>query len=116
MTEEDEKKTTFIVNRAIYYYKVMPFGLKNDGATYQRLVNKIFSSQLGRNIEAYVDDIIVKSKTFEGHLENLQEVFGILGKHSMKLNLEKCSFFIKREKFLGYMVSSKGIEPNPEKV
>ena len=67
-------------------------------------------------MEAYVDDMIVKSKTFEGHLEDLQEVFGILGKHGMKLNLEKCSFFIKGGKFLGYMVSSKGIEPKPEKV
>ena len=63
-----------------------------------------------------MDDMIVKSKTFEGHLEDLQEVFGILGKHGMKLNPKKCSFFIKRGKFLGYMVISKGIEPNPEKV
>ena len=63
MAEEDEEKTAFIANRVIYCYKVMPFDLKNAGATYQRLVYKIFADQLGRNMEAYVDDMLVKSKT-----------------------------------------------------
>ena len=71
MDPEDEEKTTFITEKGIYCYTTMPFALKNAGATYQRLVNKIFKKQLGRNMEAYVDDMIVKSKTFEGHLEDL---------------------------------------------
>ena len=75
MAEKDEEKTTFIANWAIYCYKVMPFSLKNARATYQRLVNKIFSGQLRRNMEAYVDDMLVKSKTIPQHISNLEETF-----------------------------------------
>ncbi|XP_021617952.1 uncharacterized protein LOC110618996 [Manihot esculenta] len=112
----DEEKTSFITEDGTYCYRAMPFGLKNAGATYQRLMNKIFKNQIGRNVEVYVDDMVVKSLTFQQHMVDLKEVFGVLDQYRMKLNPAKCAFFIRGGKFLGYMVSGKGIEPNPEKV
>ena len=78
MAEEDQEKTAFITNQGLYCYRVMPFGLKNAGATYQRLVNQMFSKQIGRNVEVYVDDMLVKSKEEEDHLDNLKETFNTL--------------------------------------
>ena len=72
MNEEDQEKTTFVTSQGLYCYKVMPFGLKNAGATYQRLVNQIFSRQIGRNMEVYVDDMLVKSRKAELHLDDLR--------------------------------------------
>ena len=71
MVEEDQGKTAFITSQRLYCYKVMPFGLKNARATYQRLVNKMFSKQIGRNMEVYVDDMLVKSKEESAHLDDL---------------------------------------------
>ena len=116
MAPEDEERTTFITERGLYCYKVMPFGLKNAGATYQRLVNKIFQDQIGRNMEVYVDDMLVKSIEAEEHIKDLQEAFGTLKKHRMKLNLTKCAFGVASGKFLGFMVTQRGIEANPEKI
>jgi len=90
MAEKDQEKTTFIISQRLYCYKVMPFGLKNAGATYQRLVNKIFSKQIGRNMEVYVDDMLVKSKEELGHLDDLRETFATLKQYQMKLNPSKC--------------------------
>ena len=78
MAEEDQEKTTFIMSQGLYCYKVMPFGLKNAGATYQRLVNKMFSKQISRNMEVYVDDMLIKSKEELLHLDNLRETFATL--------------------------------------
>ena len=78
MARENQEKTVFITSQGLYYYKVMPFGLKNVGATYQRLVNKMFSKQIGRNMEMYVDDMLVKSKEELAHLDNLKETFTTL--------------------------------------
>ena len=78
MAEEDQEKTAFITSQGLYCYKVMPFGLKNVGATYQRLVNQMFSKQIGRNMEVYVDDVLIKSKEEENHLDDLKEMFGTL--------------------------------------
>lgn len=78
MAEEDQEKTAFITSQGLYCYKVMPFGLKNAGATYQRLVNKIFSKQIGRNMEVYVDDMLVKNKEELAHLDDLRETFATL--------------------------------------
>ena len=78
MAEEDQEKTAFITSQGLYCYKVMPFGLKNAGATYQRLVNKMFSKQIGRNMEVYVDDILVKSKEELAYLDDLKETFATL--------------------------------------
>ena len=81
MSEEDEEKTAFVTSQGLYYYKVMPFGLKNARATYQRLVIQMFSKQIGRNVEIYVDDMLVKSKTNIEHLDDLRETFETLQKY-----------------------------------
>ena len=116
MAEEDQEKTTFITSQGLYCYKVMHFGLKNAGATYQRLVNQMFSKQIERNVEVYVDDMLVKSKEEENHLDDLRETFNMLRQYNMKLNPSKCAFGVFSGKFLGFMVSQRGIEANPEKV
>ena len=99
-----------------YCYKVLPFRLKNVGATYQILINKMFNKQIGRNMEVYVDDMLVKSKEELAHLDNLRETFATLKQYQMKLNPSKCVFGVASSKFLGFMVSQRGIEANSEKV
>jgi hypothetical protein len=94
----------------------MPFGLKNAGATYQRLVNKMLEKQMGRNVEVYVDDMLVKSVQALDHVSDLKEMFDTIRRYEMKLNPSKCTFGVSSEKFLGYLVSQRGIEANPEKV
>ena len=105
MNEEDQEKTTFITSQGLYCYRVMPFGLKNARATYQRLVNQMFSKQIGRNMEVYVDDMLVKSRKVELHLDDLKETFNTLRKYQMRLNPLKCVFRVSSGKFLGFMVS-----------
>ena len=97
-------------------YKVMSFGLKNIGATYQRLVNQMFSKQILRNMEVYVDDMLVKCREAKTHLADLKEAFDTLRRYKIKLNLAKCLFGVSSGKFLGFMVSQQGIEVNPKKV
>lgn len=116
MAVPDQEKTSFVTNRGLYCYKVMPFGLKNAGTTYQRLVNHMFKNQIGRNIEVYVDDMLVKSLRANAHLTDLEETFNSLYHYHIKLNLTKCAFGISSGKFLGFLVSHKGIEANPEKI
>ena len=116
MAKEDQEKTTFVTNQGLYCYKVMPFGLKNVGAMYQRLVNQMFKKQIGKNVEVYVNDMLVKSKEEEDHLDDLKETFNTLRQYNMKLNPSKCAFGVSLGKFLGFIVSQKGIEANPEKV
>ena len=116
MDETDQEKTSFVTNQGLFCYKVMPFGLKNTGATYQRLVNHMFRPQIRRNVEVYVDDMLVKSQNEEIHLDNLQETFDTLRQYNMKLNPSKCAFGVSSGKFLGFMVSHRGIEANPNKI
>ncbi|KAL2238147.1 UNVERIFIED_CONTAM: Retrovirus-related Pol polyprotein from transposon [Sesamum indicum] len=116
MAKEDRDKTSFITDKEIYFYNMMPFGLKNAGATYQRLVNQMFGDLLGKTMEVYVDDMLVKSKRSQDHLEDLAQAFGIMRSHGMKLNPDKCTFGVSGGKFLGYMISERGIEANPEKI
>ena len=116
MAKEDQEKTSFITSQGLYCYKVMPFGLKNAGATYQRLVNKMFSKQIGRNMEVYVDDMLIKSREEFTHLDDLKETFATLKQYQMKLNHTKCVFGIASGKFFGFVVSQRRIETNPEKV
>lgn len=116
MHETNEEKTSFITKDGTYCYQAMPFELKNTGATYQWLMNKIFKYQIGRNAEVYVDNTIIRSWSFKEHVKDLKEIFTVLDKYRMKLNPAKCAFFIKGEKFMGYMVSAWGIELNLEKV
>ena len=81
MYEPDQDKTTFTTNRGLYCYKVIPFGLKNAGATYQRLVNKVFKQQIGRTMEVYINDMIIKSVYARDHTGHLRDTFNILRKH-----------------------------------
>ena len=94
----------------------MSFGLKNAGATYQRLMNKMFTHQLRRNVQVYVDDMLMKSVRENDHLSDLQETFNTLRSYNMKLNPSKCVFGVTAGKFLDFMVSQRGIEVNLEKV
>ncbi|XP_077223340.1 uncharacterized protein LOC143856945 [Tasmannia lanceolata] len=116
MYESDVPKTSFVTDQGTYCYRVMPFSLKNAGATYQRLVNKLFEKQIGLNMEVYVDDMLVKSQSTQDHVSDLKETFHILRQHNMKLNPTKCTFGVGAGKFLGFMVSKSGIEANPEKI
>ncbi|VVA39473.1 PREDICTED: Transposon, partial [Prunus dulcis] len=116
MHPPDSEHTAFITDKGLYCYNVMPFGLKNAGATYQRLVNKIFAGYIGNIMEVYVDDMLVKSRTAEEHLQNLSIMFGILKDYRMRLNPKKCAFGVSSGKFLGFMISQRGIEANPEKI
>ncbi|KAL2251529.1 UNVERIFIED_CONTAM: Retrovirus-related Pol polyprotein from transposon [Sesamum indicum] len=116
LAPEDQEKTSFVTDQGIFCYNVMPFGLKNAGATYQRLVNDMFKNQIGRNMEVYIDDMLVKSVKEQDHVKDLKECFQILRAFGMKLNPAKCTFGVQGGKFLGYMISERGIEANPEKI
>jgi len=115
MYNRDVGKTTFITEASNYCYQVIPFGLKNAGATYQRLMDRVFRDQVDRNVEVYVDDMVVKSGTFDQHLADLDKVFGRLRKFNMRLNPAKCVFGVEGGKFLGFMLTHRGIEANPDK-
>ncbi|GJR93599.1 reverse transcriptase domain-containing protein [Tanacetum coccineum] len=116
MAEEDEDKTAFYVGEGVYCYKKMLFGLKNAGATYQRLVDKVFSHQIGRNLEAYVDDMVIKSTSKEEMLKDIQETFERFRSINMKLNPKKCSFGVEEGPFLGHLITKHAIKANPSKV
>nr|KYP56681.1 Transposon Ty3-G Gag-Pol polyprotein [Cajanus cajan] len=115
MYPPDEAKTAFITDSANYCYKVMPFGLKNAGATYQRLMDKIFRNQIGTSLEVYVDDMVIKSASGPDHIRDLRSIFDEVRRHHMRLNLTKCTFGVAGGKFLGFMLSQRGIEANPDK-
>ncbi|KAM2403338.1 hypothetical protein ACFX1X_031108 [Malus domestica] len=110
MYELDKEKTAVVIERSTYCYKVMPFDLKNTEAIYQRLVNMIFKKQIRVTMEVYVDDIMVKGKQRLNHISNLAETFNIFRKYKMKLNLAKCTFGVSSGRFLGYLVTQRGIE------
>ena len=116
MHPDDQEKTAFITERGIFCYKVMPIGLKNAGATYQRLVNKMFADYLGDTMEVYIDNMLVKSLLAEQHLNHLRQAFEVLQKYIMKLNPTKYSFGVAAGKFLGYMVLQRGIKANPNQI
>ena len=104
MDPDDQEKTSFVTGQGTYCYRVMPFGLKNAGATYQRLVNRMFQKQIGTSMEVYIDDMLVKSTTAELHIAHLSEAFQILREYNMKLNLAKCAFRVSAGKFLSFIV------------
>ena len=116
MEEVDQEKTSFVTSQGLFCYKVMPFGLKNAGATYQRLMNKMFAHQIGRNVQVYVDDMLVKSLRKDDHLDDFRETFDILRLYNVKLNPYKYAFEVTTGKFLGFMVTQRGIEINLEKI
>ena len=113
---DDQEKTAFVTLVGNYHYKVMPFGLKNAGSTYQRMMTRMFESQLGKNIEIYIDDIMVKGKMVLEHLGDLGTIFEILQKYKLCLNASKCSFGVRSGKLLGYMVTHKRIEVNIDQI
>jgi len=115
MHSRDKEKTAFMTDEANYYYEVMSFGLKNVGATHQRLMEKIFRGMIGPKIEVYVDDIVRKSDLCDQHVKDLEEVFEALKKTNMRLNPEKCTFGTEGGKFLGFMLIHHRIEANLEK-
>ncbi|GJZ82320.1 reverse transcriptase domain-containing protein [Tanacetum coccineum] len=115
MAKEDEEKTAFITSQGIFCYSKMPFGLKNVGSTYQRLVDKAFQRQIGRNLEVYVDDLVIKSRTEEEIIRDITETFKTLRQINMKLNPKKCTFGMKEGMFLGYKVSTNGLKACPDK-
>ena len=105
MDPNDQEKTSFMIGQGTYCYQVMPFVLKNAGATYQRLVNRMFQKQIGASMEVYIDDMLVKSVKAELHVD-----------HKMKLNPTKCAFGVSAGKFLGFIVNSRGIKANQDKI
>lgn len=113
---ENRSDVSFFTSSGTYCYTVMTFGLKNVGATYQRMVSQMFKGQLGKNMKAYVDDMLVKRKRAEPHAVDLEVTLATVCKHGMRLNPAKCTFEIKARKFLGHMVTKMGIEVNPLKV
>jgi ribonuclease HI len=116
MKESDQLATSFITPFGMYCYTTMPFGLRNAGATYQRCMNHLFGEHIGRTVEAYVDDIVVKMKKASDLLFDLETTFKCLRAKGVKLNPEKCVFGVPRGMLLGFIVSERGIEANPEKI
>uniref|UniRef100_A0A2N9GYX8 RNase H type-1 domain-containing protein n=1 Tax=Fagus sylvatica TaxID=28930 RepID=A0A2N9GYX8_FAGSY len=116
MAEEDKSKTAFITHWGTFVYDVMPFGLKNAGATYQRAMVTLFHDMIHHEIEVYVDDMIAKSRTAQDHLTDLRKLFQRLKKYQLRLNPNKCAFGVTSGKLLGFIVSGRGIEIDPAKV
>ena len=105
MAPEDEEKTSFVTNGGTYYYKAMPFSLRNIGATYERVMNALFKNQIGRNTKVYVNDMLVKSLKATSHVADLNEAFAILRQNGMSLNPAKCASGVNGGKFMGFMVT-----------
>jgi len=113
--EEDIDKTCFVTRKGIFGFRVLPFGLCNAPSTFQRLVDMALAGLTWEVCLAYLDDLIIFSRTFDQHIERLQ-VFDRLVAAGLKLKRSKCALFQKRVKFLGSIVSREGVEPDPEKV
>jgi hypothetical protein len=116
MKESDQLATSFITPFGMFCYVTMSFGLRNAGATYQRCMQHVFGDHIERTVEAYVDNIVVKTRRVDDLVSNLNIAFGYLRANGVKLNPEKCVFGVPRGMLLGYIVSQRGIEANPEKV
>jgi hypothetical protein len=114
--EEDQEKTAFITPFGAYCYTTMSFGLKNAGATYQRAIQACFKKQLDKNVEAYVDDVVIKTRNSSTLIDDPEETFASLREYRWKLNPNKGVFGIPLGKLLGFIISQRGIEANPEKI
>ena len=112
LTVDDQEKTAFVTPIGNYHYKVMSFDLKNARSTYERMTTRMFEPQLGKSIKVYIDDMVVKNKVVPEHVKDLGDIFEILRRHKLHLNTSKCSFGVGSSKFLGYMITHKGIEVN----
>ena len=116
MKESDQLTTSFITPFGMYCYVTMPFSLRNAGATYHRCMTHVFGDNIGWTVEAYVDDIVVKTRKAKDLIDDLRITFKCLREKGIKLNPEKCVFGVPRGMLLGFIVSERGIEANPEKV
>ena len=116
MEPNNQEKTSFVNEQGRYCYKVMPFGLKNVGATYQRLVSKKFQKQICTSMEVYIDDMLVNSAKASLHVNHLAEAFQVLKDYKMKLNPTECAFGVSVGKFLGFIVNSRRIKENLDKI
>jgi len=115
MHPKDECKMAFMTELSYYCYKVMPFGLKNAGVTYQQLMDRVLAPMIGQNVQAYVDDMVVTSQVKEQHFVDLEELFTTIAKYRLKLNPEKSVFGVEADMFLGFLLTKRGIESNIEK-
>ena len=116
MDPNDQENTSFVTGQGTCYYRVMPFELKKVGATYKRLVNKMFQKQIGASMEVYIDDMLVKLVKVELYITHLAEAFQVLKSYNMKLNPAKCAFRVSAGKFFCFIVNSRGIEANLDKI
>jgi hypothetical protein len=116
LNKEDEKKIAFITPYSVFCYQVMPFGLKNARATYQRMMQNCLGRQIGRNIQVYIDDVVITMMKEESLISDLAETFDNLNRYKLKLNPTKCSFGVSIGQLLGFLVSARGIEANPKKI
>jgi hypothetical protein len=116
LKKEDEEKTAFITPYDIFCYQVMPFGLKNAGATYQRMMQNCLGSQIGLNIQVYIDDVVITMRKKESLISDMQEIFDNLDRYKLNLNPTNCSFGVSTGQLLGFLVLARGIEANPEKI
>ncbi|XP_022015070.1 uncharacterized protein LOC110914591 [Helianthus annuus] len=113
---EDEDKSAFVTNEGLFCYTKMPFGLKNAEATYQRLMDKAFKDQIGRNLEIYVDDLVIKSQAGDNMIDDILETFTRLRGINLNLNPKKCSFGLEEGKFLGVWITQSRIQAHLDKI
>ena len=116
MDPQDKEKTAFTTRYGIYEFNVMPFGLCNAPATFQRLMDHVYKGIAWKFVVVYLDDTIVYSKTFNEHLTHLQKVFNRIRQAGLRLNIDKCTFWMHQLPFLGHLISARGIAPDPQKV
>ena len=116
MKESDQATMVFITPYGPFYFNTMPFGLKNTGATYQRMIQTCLEKQIGKTVEAYVDDVVIKTKHVESLVDDLRLTFDTLRRYDIRLNPEKCVFGVPARKLLGFIVSNRGINANPAKI
>jgi hypothetical protein len=116
LRKEDEEKIAFITPYNVFCYQIMPSGLKKAGATYQRMMQYCLRSQIARNIQVYINDIVITTRKEESLIDDLKETFDNFGRYKLKLNPTKCSFGVSAGQLLGFLVSTRGIEANPEKI
>lgn len=114
--ESDQEITSFMTPRGLFCYKVIPFKLKNAKVTFQRMVTKMFAPLLGRTMEACIEDMVIKSKNEADHLTDLAEMFTILDRHQLCLNVSKCACGVRLGKFLGFLMTNGGIEVDPSQI
>ena len=116
LAAEDQEKTSFISPEANYHYTVMTFGLKNAWATYQRMMTRMFREKIDNTVEVYIDDMVVKSKEVQRHVDDLVDIFKVLRQHKLRLNADKCVFGMGASKFLRHMITHYGIKVNIDQI